>query len=265
MSVKASGSRVADAMLRAVVWGFIGGLFGVLFVVSHDALGPRLAMLDPLIVAAATAGAIGAVVYSSMRLTLLATGACALMFAVLELVAVLHGGRGGELWTPGGLLGGAAVVGALAGAYYGHVYRASHVYRALPKTMAGLLAGLLVGVGWLGARPLIGEVPLPLSIAILCPLVGWSYVWLAGVLVRGWGDRLNPTLDAAAVGAAVSALVALGFWATVGTLQPDMAAGQSEALRDAVDEIPVALLAGWLGGMVAGFTRGLLGFGWYDL
>jgi len=32
-----------------------------------------------------------------------------------------------------------------------------------------------------------------------------------------------------------------------------------------VGQIPVALMAGWLGGMFAGFARGILGFGWYDL
>lgn len=265
MSVETSGSRLGDAMLRSVVWGFVGGLFGVLFIVAHDAMAPRLPFLDPLLLAAATAGAVGAVVYSSMRLTLLAAGACALMFALVELASVAVRARVGEFWVPELLLGGAVVIGGLAGAYYGHSYRQSRIYRALPKALAGLFAGLLVGAVWWLLRQVVGDVPLPLSIAVICPLVGWSYVWLAGVLVRAWGDRLAPTLDAALVGAAVSGLVALGFWATAGMLQPDMAGGAAETIRAAVDQVPVALLAGWLGGMVAGFTRGMLGFGWYDL
>ena len=265
MSVQTSGSRLGDAMLRSVVWGFVGGLFGLLFVVAHDAMAPRLPFLDPLLLATATAGAVGAVVYSSMRLTLLAAGACALMFALVELASVAVRARVGEFWVPELLLGGAVVIGGLAGAYYGHSYRQSRIYRALPKALAGLFAGLLVGAVWWLLRRVVGEVPLPLSIAVICPLVGWSYVWLAGVLVRAWGDRLAPTLDAALVGAAVSGLVGLGFWATAGMLQPDMAGGAAETIRAAVDQVPVALLAGWLGGMVAGFTRGMLGFGWYDL
>ena len=51
MSVKTSGSRLADASLRALIWGFIGGLFGVLFIVAHDALAPVSAggtVLDPI-------------------------------------------------------------------------------------------------------------------------------------------------------------------------------------------------------------------------
>jgi hypothetical protein len=252
-------------MLRAVVWGFIGGLFGLLFIVAHDAIAPWLQFLDPLLLAAALAGAVGAVVYSSMRLTLLAAGACALLFAVVELASVALRARVGELWVPELLVGGAVLVGALAGAFYGHSYRQSRIYRALPKIVAGLFAGLLVGAGWWFLRQVVGEVALPLSIAVLCPLVGWSYVWLAGVLVRAWGHRLAPAIDAALVGGAVSGLVALGFWATAGTLQPDMAGGAVETIRSAVDQVPVAILAGWLGGMVAGFTRGILGFGWYDL
>lgn len=265
MSVRTSGSRLADASLRALIWGFIGGLFGVLFIVAHDALAPRLPFLDPLLLAASTAGAVGAVVYSSIHLTVLVAGSCALLFAMLQLVGVLLGAPVGSLWEPQWLVGAAAVVGGLAGAYYGHTYRQSHIYRALPKTLAGLVAGLLVGAGWWLARQLLGDPPLALSIAVLCPLVAWSYVWLAGILVRLWGDRLVPTLDAALVGAAVSGLVALGFWATGGALQPDLAGGAAETIQRAVDQIPVALMAGWLGGMVAGFTRGILGFGWYDL
>ena len=114
MSVQTSGSRLGDAMLRSVVWGFVGGLFGVLFIVAHDAMAPRLPFLDPLLLAAATAGAVGAVVYSSMRLTLLAAGACALMFALVELASVAVRARVGEFWVPELLLGGAVVIGGLA-------------------------------------------------------------------------------------------------------------------------------------------------------
>lgn len=265
MSVQTTGSRLGDAMLRAIVWGFVGGLFGVLFIVAHDAAAPWLPFLDPLLVATAIAGAVGAMVYSSVRLTLLAAGACTLMFASVELVRVAARATGGELWVPELLVAGAVLVGALAGAYYRQRYRQSRIYRALPKVVAGLLAGLLVGSGWWILRQVVGDPPLPLGIAILCPLVGWSYVWLAGILVRAWGDRLAPTIDAALVGGAVSGLVALGFWATAGMLQPDMAGGAAETIRAAVDRVPVGLLAGWLGGMVAGFSRGVLGFGWYDL
>ena len=265
MTVQTSGNRLADALLRAVVWGFIGALFGLLFVVAHDVLAPRLPLLDPLILAASAAGAVGAVVYSSMHLTVLAAGACALLFAFVEIAAVASGGRAGEFWAPQALVGGALGVGSLVGIYYSRRYRQSRICRALPKTLAGLLAGVLVGAGWWVARQAIGDASLPVSIAILCPLVAWSYVWLAGVLVRIWGDRLEPALGAAVVGGAVAGLVALGFWATAGVLQPDMAGGARETILAAVGQIPVALMAGWLGGMFAGFARGILGFGWYDL
>lgn len=265
MSVQSSGNRLADALLRAVVWGFVGALFGLLFIVAHDALAPRLPLLDPPIVAAATAGAVGAIVYSSMRLTVLAAGACALLFAIVEVAAVAAGAGVGDFWVPQLLVGGALAVGALVGAYYSRRYRESRIYRALPKTLAGLLAGLLVGALWWAVRSWVGEVSVAASIAVLCPLVAWTYVWLAGILVRSWGERVAPTLDAAVVGAAVSGLVALGFWATAGMLQPDMAGGAGETIRAAVDQVPDALMAGWVGGMVAGFTCGILGFGWYDL
>jgi hypothetical protein len=265
VQVQSSGSRLADALLRALVWGFIGALFGLLFIVAHDALAPRLPLLDPSIVGAATAGAVGAIVYSSMRLTVMAAGACALLFAVVEVAAVAAAAGAGDFWVPQLLVGGAVVVGALVGAYYSRRYRESRIYRALPKTLAGLLAGVLVGGVWWVTRLLTGEVSVVVTIAVLCPLVAWTYVWLAGVLVRAWGERVDPTVDAAVVGAGVSGLVALGFWATAGMLQPDMAGGAGETIRAAVDQVPAALMAGWVGGMIAGFTRGILGFGWYDL
>jgi len=264
-SVKSSGSRLSDALLRAVVWGFIGILFGILFVVTYDALAPSVPMVDPAVLAAAVAGTVGAVIYSSMRLSLLAAGAAMLVLAVLQIPAALGATSAGGVWDPRMLALLAAVVGALAGAYYGHTYRQSHIDRALPKTIAGLAAGLLVGGGWWLLTRFAGDVPLPVTIAVLCPLVGWSYVWLAGRLVRVVGDGLAPVLGAALVGAVVSGLVALGAWATAGALQPDLAGGASETIRVALDQLPGAVVAGWLGGVVAGFTRGLLGLGWYDL
>lgn len=265
MSVKTSGSRLADAVLRAVIWGFVGGLFGVLYIVAHDVLAPSIPRLNPLVVAAAAAGAIGAAIYSSMRLAVVVAGLCALLLAVLQLGGALRGTWGDSVWNLRALVAMAAAIGGVAGAYYGHTYRRSGVCRALPKTAAGLLAGLGVGAGWWLVLPLLGDVSLPVSIAVLCPLVGWSYVALSGVMVRACTDRMPPAIAASLVGTVVSGLVALGFWATAGTLQPQIAGATASAIESVVRQIPVALMAGWLGGMVAGFTRGLLGFGWYDL
>jgi hypothetical protein len=265
MSVQTSGSRLADAALRSVVWGFIGALFGALFVAAHALLAPLLPALDPLVVGAVAAGGIGAVVYSSMRLSLLAAGLCFLLLAVLQLGAALRGVPADTVWRLDVLLGLAAAGGAAAGAYYGHRYRQSHVYRALPKTLAGLVAGLLAGSAWWLLLQAVGEVPLGVSIAVLCPLVGWCYVALAGLAVRALAGRQSPRVDGALVGAVVSGLVALGFWATAGTLRPDVAGEAAAAIQAVTAQVPAAVVAGWLGGMVAGFTRGLLGFGWYDL
>jgi hypothetical protein len=265
VGVETSGSRVADAILRSVIWGFVGALFGVLFVVAHDVLAPAVPGVSPLLVAAAMAGSIGAAIYSSMRLAVLVAGFCALLLAVLQLGGFLRGTAGSGAWNLHGLVGLATAIGGLAGAYYGRAYPRSGVCRALPKTLAGLFAGLGVAGGWWLVLQWVGEVPLPVSIAVLCPLVGWSYVALSRVMVRACTDRLPPVAAAALVGAVISGLVALGFWATAGTLQPQIVGATAGEIQSVVSRVPVALLAGWLGGMVAGFTRGLLGFGWYDL
>lgn len=265
VSVQTSGNRVADATLRAVIWGFVGALFGVLFIVAHDVLAPAVPAVSPLLVAAAMAGAIGAAVYSSMRLAVIVAGSCTLLLAILQLAGAARGTAGDGVWNLQALVGLAVAIGGLAGAYYGHAYPRSGVCRALPKTLAGLLAGVGVGAGWWLLLQWIGDVPLPVSIAVLCPLVGWSYVALSRVMVRACTDRLPPVAAAALVGAVISGLVALGFWATAGTLQPQIAGATAGEIHDVVSQIPTAMLAGWLGGMVAGFTRGLFGFGWYDL
>jgi len=265
VSVQTSGNRMADATLRAVIWGFVGGLFGVLFIVAHDVLAPSLPQLSPLLVAAAMAGAIGAAIYSSMRLAVVVAGLCALLLAVLQLGGALRGTPGDSLWNLQALVGLAAVTGGAAGAYYGHRYPRSGVCRALPKTLAGFFAGIAVGGAWWLVLQLVGDAPLAVSIAVLCPFVGWSYVALSHVMVRACTDRLPPVAAAALVGAVISGLVALGFWAIAGALQPQIAGATAAEIQGVVSRIPVALLSGWLGGMVAGFTRGLLGFGWYDL
>jgi hypothetical protein len=257
-------SRLKDAGARSVIWAFVGALFGVLFIAAEHVLKGVAGPLDPLILAAAAAGAVGALIYSSMRLAVVAAGVTTVLLITLQFALGIGSKRIAAPVDIAVWLGAASAVGALVGAYYGHAAPASRVNRAMAKTLAGLVAGASTGLLWWIVVQLAGEPPLWLTVAVLVPAVGWSYVSLAAYFVR-WGSRWLPrVIDAALVGAAVAVVVVLGYWVVVASVNPAiaLAAGLDEALPA---QLPEALVAGAGGGMIAGFLRGMLGFGWYDL
>jgi hypothetical protein len=257
-------SRVKDAGARSVIWAFVGALFGVLFVAAQQGLKGISGPLDSLILASACAGAVGALIYSSMRLAVVTAGVTTVLLVALQLTRGIGSQRLAgpvdvALW-----LGAATVVGALVGAYYGYASPASRVNRAMAKTLAGLIAGGAAGFLWWVVLQSAGSAPLWLTVGVLVPAVGWSYVFLATYFVR-WGGRWLPrVVDAALVGVAVANVVVLGYWVVAASVNPALVGdgGLDPAL---MAQLPEALVAGAGGGMVAGLVRGMLGFGWYDL
>ncbi len=259
-------SRLKDAGARSVIWAFVGALFGVLFIAAQHVLKGVAEPLDPLIIAAAAAaaGAVGALIYSSMRLAVVAAGVTTVLLIALQFALGIGSKRLAEPVDIAVWLGAAGAVGAVVGAYYGHATPASRVNRAMAKTLAGLVAGASTGLLWGIVVQLAGEAPLWLTVAVLVPAVGWSYVALAAHFVR-WGSRWLPrVIDAALVGAVVALVVALGYWAVAASVNPAIVGGDGLD-RMLTAQLPEALVAGAGGGMIAGFLRGMLGFGWYDL
>lgn len=257
-------SRLKDAGARSVIWAFVGALFGVLFIASQHALKGFGGPIDPLVLAGACAGAVGALIYSSMRLAVVTAGVSTVLLIGLQFTLGIRPERLAGPVDTMTWLGAAAAVGAVVGAFYGYASPGSRVNRAVAKTAAGLVAGGSTGLLWWLVVRSVGDVPLWLTVGVLVPAVGWSYVFLATYFVR-WGSRWLPrVIDAALVGAAVASVVALGYWAVVASVNPALA-GEAGLDRNLLAALPEALVAGAGGGMVAGFVRGMLGFGWYDL
>ncbi len=67
------------------------------------------------------------------------------------------------------------------------------------------------------------------------------------------------------VGAVVANVMVLGYWVVVASINPAIAGAGAELDQTLMVRLPEALVAGAGGGMIAGFVRGMLGFGWYDL
>lgn len=258
-------SRLKDAGARSAIWAFVGALFGVLFVSAHQTLKGMGGLVDPMILAAACAGAVGALIYSSMRLAVVTAGVSSVLLIALQFARGIGSDR---VAGPVDLLvwlGAATAVGAVVGAYYAHASPASRVNRAMAKTLAGLVAGGSSGLVWWTVLQLAGGAPLWLTVGVLAPVVGWSYVFLASYFVR-WGSRWLPrAIDAALVGAVVANVMVLGYWGVVASINPAIAGAGAELDQTLMLRLPEALVAGAGGGMIAGFVRGMLGFGWYDL
>ena len=250
---------VQDALIRALTWAFVGGLFGAIFVVSRA----LLAELQPPALqqglAAVIATALGALLYGSMRLTVI-VAVCAL--STMALAALL---AAAPLALPQLLLIG-GLSGVLVGGFYGHLDHHSRVRRADAKLLAGLSAGVLGGASVLVPLQLLAvEVPDVLLTALLAPLCGLLYVGMALGFVRRFSHVLAPAGDGVLVGAGAGAVVAVLFWLMrdsmarwpEAALHPVLAGGDGQWLYATASAAAAAALVG--------VARAILRLRWYNL
>jgi hypothetical protein len=237
-------------ILRAVVWGLAGALFGTLaaglFGVSlHLHLPPGVA----LVLATAGAGAVTAAFYAAMQVALAGTLAGALA-SIATLILYAHS----ERLLPLLLIAGLA--GALAGAAYNAF--APLPRRPMAHALSGLTAGLLTGL----VLQLLPSLP-PIWLAGLAAAgVGAGYQLLTTPLLSSC-RRLVPTrFSAPLVAALIASVVAASIWliggTTAGTLPPDRVAAIGEMLQ----RLPSGLLGGTLGGALTGALLELFGVAW---
>jgi hypothetical protein len=251
-------SRIDDALLRAFVWAYVGGIFGTLFLGLVRLFEGLDLPLPPELPAAACAGAVGALFYGSMRLAVLAALAGTLAgFGYLLLIE--------PPVPPVVMTATAALAGLFLGGVYGHQERSSRVFRADAKTLAGLFGGacaaaLLALLTWAA-----GPLPLWLTTAVLCPVTGLVYIRVAPWFIARFQHLLPPAGDGALVGAAVAGFVGLALWVVVGELHSQVLGPYAGLARNLIDRLPEAAGGAILGASLAGFLSGLLGRDWYDL
>ncbi len=259
VSAEVFAGRLKEALVRAVIWGFVGVLFGSLFLIAMEILRFRGLETGVAVAAGMIAGAISALIYGSMRLAVIVAAVC----SVVSVVLLMRSAAG---LTPSFVLLVAAGFGAVIGALYGWLARTSRVFRADAKALAGAFAGLLVSAVYYGLTSAADlRPPIALSAGVLCPLVGGVYVWVAPVFIRWFANLLPPAGDGAVVGAGVAAYVGLGMWLVAGYISPEITGAFGGLNEEIMRQLPGVALAGLTGGALAGFTGGMLGRGWQDL
>ncbi len=245
--------------MRGIIWGFIGILFGSLFVIllnlSKSISGP----IPPLIIAGTLSAGVGALIYGSMRLAVLVAAFCAPL-SVMILVAS-H-----QATNPFFMVVATGSLGAVVGAFYGAFARSSRVYRADAKALAGLTAGLLVSGGYAVMTLLLGiSLPISLQVALLCPLTGLLYTWLVVPFIPRFENLLPPIGDGALAGFGAALFIGFSMWLVAGHIDIQVTAGYTATVDAILLQLPGAAIGGMLGAFLGGFVGGLAGMGWQDL
>lgn len=244
--VQFHGHPVHDFFSRAVIWLYMGGLFGALYGgFLACCYGLEVSRWLAIILSGGVAAGAIAAFYSAMRIGILGViGATASSFVII--VLDLNAFDDATLFT---LIGAASaavfgMIGALTGT-------ASH--SALPKAATGLVAGLpaaavAAGISWL----LFGEPKMLLIAAVTMLLSAAIYRGLVTPIVNATSHLCPVVLTGAAVAAGVGLVVALSVWAVVTGASAGGDSATVQATEAALLSAVFAAIGGGIGGFIAG-------------
>ena len=244
--------------LRVIVWSLIGMIYAPLFIgLLSLARGAELGGFA-YVLAAALAGAAGAVLYGAHELALISTGIGAVTGVALLILMPGQATLTNAVVT-------ASILAATVGLTLSFPRRCT---RHVPgKLLAGLLTGAFVGTVLAIAEPLHSA---PFStFSVLLFLASVNGILYVGT-VRGWvlvsrrlGLESRPCdLIEATTMAILAAIAAGSVWMMVAPLMGLDPGFWQLASLSMHDEIPPAFLGGLLGGAMAGLLLELFRFPW---
>jgi hypothetical protein len=259
MQSSQTASLIEDVAVRGGVWGLVGLIFGSLFAILAEGSAGQVPAPFGLVLASAGAAALTSLFYGSMRLTV--------MVANFTLVAMLvYTWLGPSSLGPGPLVFIGAGVGVTVGAAYGLKDKASRIFCAEAKIMAGALAGLVAGILALLLHLLVDAMPLSLVAMLVAPVAVLLYILFADWFISRCHHLLPACVDGILVGLGVGATTGLGFLIMAGALEPSLL--RTEALRALVGRVEsswgVTAAACALSCLLVGVARALLRVPWYD-
>ncbi|MET0064744.1 MAG: hypothetical protein ABW076_00200 [Candidatus Thiodiazotropha sp.] len=251
-------TRLREASIRGAIWAFIGLLYAMLFVFLAGFAEYWHLPIAPFLFAGVLAGTLGALIYSSMRLSVLMT----IIIAPVSLFYFMFSAKPVNMPV---LLLIVTLLGAVIGALYGFFSLGSRVYRADAKTLAGFSAGWLAALGFLLLSGFAEHQPISLVVGLMCPITGIIYVLLVPAFIRMY-DNLLPTVgDGLMAGIGVSGFVALSLFIMTSSIDTEMAGPLLPTLDWIHAQLGDAILGGIIGGGLAGILSGLLLTNWQDL
>jgi hypothetical protein len=239
--------RIAGLLLlRGIIWGIAGGLFGVVLLATQGHLDVVAVGIWPLPLATAVAGAVVGAFYSAKRVAIVGASVGSVAGIAYLITA--------SSTPPGGLpvLGVCALAGLVAGGFSASALY-EHREGALLVAVAGFLAGSVAGLFATVLLVLTAAVMGPFGLALLtAPLTGTLFI--IGTLWLGAGLRvpLPQWLSVGLVSSGISGVVGLGLWALAATLTNGVEPAIVTTINETIDHVPQAFAGGLLGAAVAG-------------
>lgn len=253
-------SALEDVVIRGITWAFIGVIFGSLFVALNEFLQGQMPPHAGLLLAIVTAAAITSLFYGSMRLTV--------MVANFTFVAMLvYVWQGADMLSLQPLIFVGGGVGIAVGAAYGLKDKASRVFCAEAKIIAGTVAGLLCGTLAVVMSHFWGKLPVSTIAMIVAPLGVLAYVQMAKWFISRCHRLLPAVVDGTLVGLGVGTITGLVFVIMAGTLDPELI--ESAFLRDFVQRVgehwAITVVGCAAVCFPVGALRSLMKVPWYNL
>ncbi len=246
--------RKADIFIRAIIWGFVGSIFGGLYVGFSSLLTPLIGDDLVIIPAAAFAGAVGAAFYGSFQVAIIGT------------LAGAASGIGYLILADSQQLDEMAAVSLMAGVVAGFMYGNTHreVSGALMKSLTGLVAGAIAGILlWAMLRAGVATNSY-LTTAILVPLTGTFYIYGVFKVISRMDCRLPLSMVGSLVAALLSVVVAGSIWSVHEVMAASYELAASSAEQVGFRQVMAAILGGTTGGLIAGGLYAWVGLKWLD-
>jgi hypothetical protein len=242
-----------EALILGFIWSVVGVIYSIVLVVMLVFF--RELQLGPMAIglAAAMAGAVGALFYGSLRLALLATMAA--LIAAFGYLYVLPF----QAVTPQEMLAVSGFAGLIVGGHYGYLMTDSRVYQATAKTLTGLYAGFVAGIPMVALSSLYQDPNPAWYAAVLTPLTGVLYVLALRRIIDLLQGQPSAIVSGALVGGGVAGLMGVAVWAFVGIFNTTVTGNATPMVRQAWAMLPDAALGGGLGGFVAGTLLAAVG------
>ncbi len=246
-----------EAMIRGSTWALVGIIYGFLLVVLLHGLPADLFPYIGYPITVIFASTLGALLYGSMRLTVMVSIYAAIAVAIL--FVTYPGTPSLQLL----ILTGAAI-GLIVGMIYGRYVAGSRVYRADAKILAGVFAGAIASLSALIPAVLFQPLPDFLLAMILCPLTGMLYMSVLPWFIHRCSDLLPPIADGALVGGGAGGLMGLLFAIMIGTLEGYLDPDEEHLVAAILNAWPTAALGGALGAFLVGAGSALLRQPWRE-
>ncbi len=245
-------------LVRGAAWAIVGSIYGLVFTFAHAWTPIDLFPLAEMIIPTVTTTAFVALMYGSMRLTVIAS-----IYTSAAIVAAFLL-RGGPIQIEP-LISAGGITGAIVGTVFGWRVKSSRICRADAKIIAGLTAGMLASLSVVLPGLLGAPLPFHLQVLLAAPLSGLLYIGLAPHCVCRFSDILPPPADGAIVGAGVGLLMAALFWMMSGTLDGYLVEADQLLVNQMTERLPSTIFAAASGAFMVGIARSLMKLGWYDL